>query len=195
LRVAEQVCQAASAPCQLPASCDGTNRDCPDAAVAPEGADCGPGCLCDGVSEGMALAILGFKRKCIDAVHKSGKLFERRCKADRQAHASHVSASVPCACAELWDQASDCTHPLYRPLAHRMPPLTQAYAPPGCPAGFYVAPGDATACAACPTGCAACTAPLGLCSQCAPGYQLLATTATCQQRARCLLHLSGRRPV
>lgn len=76
-----------------------------------------------------------------------------------------------------------------------MPPLTQACAPPGCPAGFYVAPGDATACAACPTGCAACTAPLGLCSQCAPGYQLLATTATCQQRARCLLHLSGRRPV
>lgn len=33
--------------------CDGTNRDCPDPAIAPAGSECGPGCLCDGVSEGM----------------------------------------------------------------------------------------------------------------------------------------------
>ncbi|KAK9835180.1 hypothetical protein WJX81_004039 [Elliptochloris bilobata] len=47
-----QVCLAAATPCQLPSVCDGTNRDCPDAALAPAGTACGPACLCDGVSEG-----------------------------------------------------------------------------------------------------------------------------------------------
>lgn len=63
--------------------------------------------------------------------------------------------------------------------------------PAGCPSGFYLAPGDAATCAACPAGCALCTEPMGLCSQCAPGYQLMAATATCQQRARSCSSISG----
>ena len=50
-----QVCQAAATPCQLSAVCDGANRDCTDPAIAPAGSECGPGCLCDGVSEGMPI--------------------------------------------------------------------------------------------------------------------------------------------